>query len=147
MAELVRLFFGELKEKGDEELAKKAFHECHDYTVKRERCWNTLTEENRNQECFPEELEEKKCLALCLCPELYKKFYEYTECHLWAAAFRNKNDVRYMEARKKIDNNPAMATMCREMGHDLTSTISRYTRFRPEALEGESFLKKEGVVR
>ena len=78
MAELVRLFFGESKERGDEELAKKAFHECHDYTVKRERCWNTLTEENRNQECFPEELEEKKCLALCLCPELYKKFYEYT---------------------------------------------------------------------
>ena len=147
MAELVRLFYGEKKEKDDEELAKKAFHACHDYTVKRERCWNTLTEENRNQECFPEELEEKKCLALCLCPELYKKFYEYTECHLWAAAFRNKNDVRYMEARNKINNNPAMATMCREMGHDLTRTISRYTRFRPEALEGESFLKKEGVVR
>ena len=147
MAELVRILFGELKGKDDEELAKKAFHECHDYIVKRERCWNTLTEENRNQECFPEELEEKKCLALCLCPELYKKFYEYTECHLWAAAFRNKNDVRYMEARNKINNNPAMATMCREMGHDLTSTISRYTRFRPEALEGESFLKKEGIVR
>ena len=113
MAELVRLFFGELKEKGDEELAKKAFRECQDYTAKRDRCWNTLAEENRNQDCFQEELAEKKCLALCLCPELYKKFYEYTECHLWAAAFRNKDDVRYIEARNKINNNPDMATMCR----------------------------------
>ena len=125
-----------------EKRAEKAYSECSKYIENREQCWNKFENRSQNDNCFDEELAEKKCLASHLCPELYKKFYEYSECHLWAAAFRKRHDNRYMEARKRIDNDRAMSNMCRELGHELSKELSNYSKYRPEAFEGQSFLKK-----
>ena len=123
-------------------LAQKAYSECSKYIEIREKCWNKFEDGDKNENCFDEELAEKKCLASNLCPDLYKRFYEYSECHLWAAAFRKRNDNRYIEARERIDNDRAMSNMCRDLSHELSKELSHYSQYRPEALEGQSFLKK-----
>ena len=146
MDKLTKIVFGNTKN-NEEMVASNAYFECKDYIVRRQNCWNQSSESKNTDSCFEEELAEKKCLSSRLCPDLYKKFYEYTECHLWAGAFRNKNDQRYVEARARIESDRALVNMCRDMGHDLTKEISKYSRYRPEASAGESFLKKEGLSR
>ena len=142
--------FKKKKKKSEAEIAsnfQKAYHECQDLAVSRQNCWNASLEGKHTEDCLVEELAEKKCLTSQLCPTLYRNFYEYTECHLWAEAFAHKNDTRYVEARAKISNDRAMSYMCREIVQDLSKEMSKYSRYRLEALEGESFLKKEGLVR
>ena len=129
------------KEDDKERLANDAYSECSAYSASISQCRKNM-KESHNVDCFEEELAEKKCLASRLCPELYKKFYEYSECHLWAAAFRRKDDQRYIQARARIDNNRTMSKMCRELGHELTRELSNYSKYRPEASEGESWIKE-----
>ena len=136
--------FSENKTKRDKELSSRAYHYCQFHVKNRELCWNRALGEHQQIDCFDEELAEKKCLASQLCPDIYNKFYTYTECHLWAAAFRKKDDIRYLDARNRIDKDPAMSRMCRDMGYELSNKMSQYSKYREEALEGESYLKKEG---
>ena len=121
--------------------ANKAYAECNNYIEKREQCWNNSQSESKNADCFEEELAEKKCLASHLCPELYKKFYEYSECHLWAAAFRKKNNDMYIEARSRINSDPALSKMCRELGLELSKDLSNYSQYRTEASEGNTYIE------
>jgi hypothetical protein len=146
MEHLTKIFSGN-KKKQEEELSSEAYYHCQDHIRNRQLCWNKTLDEKNKSDCFDEELAEKKCLASRVCPELYKKFYEYTECHLWAAAFRKAEDNKYIEARDRINKDPAMSNMCRNMGYELSNEISKYSRYREEALEGESYLNKEGLLR
>ena len=124
-----------------------AYDKCQDLVMKRKNCWNGSLEGKQTEDCLVEELAEKKCLASTLCPNLYKNFYEYTECHLWAEAFAHKDEKQYIEGRARINNDRAMVYMCREIVQDLAKEMSKYSKYRLESLEGELFLKKEGFVR
>ena len=138
-------FFTSHDKSEEEKRANKAYSECNRYIVIRERCWDNSENKSSKADCFEEELAEKKCLASHLCPNLYKKFYEYSECHLWAAAGRKINDNRYIEARARVNSDRAMANMCRELGLELVKELSNYSQYRPEASEGKSFLKSNLV--
>ena len=87
---------------------EKAYIECKDFVMNRQNCWSNSPEGKHTEECFIEELAEKKCLAACLCPAQFKTFYQYTECHLWAESFAHTNDPSYTEARERINKDRAL---------------------------------------
>lgn len=123
---------------------QKAFTECEDVVISREKCWNNSPEGKHTESCFVEELAEKKCLSYHLCPIQFRNFYEYTDCHLWAEAFAHKDDEQYVKARARISSDRAMTNMCREIVQDLSKEMSKYTEHKTEALKG---LKKESLSR
>ena len=136
--------FEEMKKKKDEKTsAQNAYIECKELVIQRQDCWNRFPEGKHTEECFVEELAEKRCLTSQLCPSLYRKFYEYTECHLWAEAFAHKNDEQYKEARARISSDRTMAYMCRGIVQDLSKAMSKYSKYRSEILESSPFLDKK----
>ena len=124
-------------------VVKNAYIECKDLVFKRQDCWNNSTEGKHTEECFVEELAEKRCLTSHLCPDLYRKFYEYTDCHLWAEAFAHKNEEQYIDARAKISRDRVMSSMCRGIVQDLSKAMSKYSKYRSEILEDSPFLEKK----
>ena len=132
-----------MKKKENKKAAtQNAYNECKEYVIKRENCWNNSPDGKHTEDCFIEELAEKKCLSSHLCPIMYRKFYEYTDCHLWAEAFAHKNDERYWDARERINRDRTMQYMCREIVQDLSKEMSKYSKYRAEVLESSTFLKK-----
>ena len=133
-----------MKKKSDNKtLAQNAYIECKDLVLKRQDCWNRSPEGKHTEECFVEELSEKRCLTSQLCPNLYRKFYEYTECHLWAEAFAHRNEEQYIEARARISSDRVMSNMCRGIVQDLGKAMSKYSKYRSEILEDSPFSDKK----
>ena len=93
--------------------------------MNRQNCWSNSPEGKHTEECFIEELAEKKCLAARLCPAQFKTFYQYTECHLWAESFAHTNDPSYTEARERINKDHALKNMCRGIVLDLSKEMSK----------------------
>ena len=125
---------------------ENAYIECKDFVMNRQTCWSNSPEGKHTEECFIEELAEKKCLAARLCPAQFKTFYQYTECHLWAESFAHENDPSYTEARERINNDRALKNMCRGIVQDLSKEMSKYSKYREEILENEPFAKQEELL-
>ena len=130
------------KKKNDKVATQNAYNDYKEYVVKRQNCWNSSPDGKHTEECYVEELAEKRCLSSHLCPIMYRKFYEYTDCHLWAEAFAHKNDEQYSKARTRISGDRTMMYMCREIVQDLSKEMSKYSKYREEVLNSASFLKK-----
>ena len=127
------------KEKIRKLATEKAYNECKNFVMIRQNCWDMSPDGKHTEDCFIEELAEKRCLSSHLCPSLYRKFYEYTDCHLWAEFFAHKNDERYLKARERINSDRIMKYMCREIVQDLSKEMSKFSKYRDEVLESASF--------
>ena len=131
------------KKTDNKTLAQNAYIECKDLVVKRQDCWDNSPDGKHTEDCFVEELAEKRCLTSHLCPSIYRKFYEYTECHLWAEAFAHKDEEKYKEARARISSDRTMAYMCRGIVQDLSKAMAKYSGYRDEIVTSSAFLDKK----
>ena len=128
----------ETRQQNEYEHAKKS---CTNFALTRKKCWKSSVSGNKNtEECFIEELEEKRCMSECLCNDVYKNFYERSSCHLWAEAFAHKNSSKYINARDQINKNKDLKAACKKLTHQMSACMSMYMKYSNEGTEGQTFL-------
>ena len=108
---------------------------CTEAIQAREQCWD-VHGGKETENCFIEELEEKRCMAFICCPQEAKVFYgtpsgikDKAPCSMWAEFFAFQNDARHKAAREAITARPAQQTRCRELTMDLAKCMSTYRQF------------------
>ena len=114
---------------------------CREEIRVRRECYDNHGKGMNTEECYKEELNEKRCLAFHLCPLEAKRFYGTPgkgvegkgDCSLWAEyfAFKDSEDERnaviHTQTRERISNNEGESKKCRKQLMDLSFCLSHYS--------------------
>ena len=142
MDTLKRLF--QSKEEKHRREFENACKQCSALVKQREFCWSkSLVGSKETDECFTEELQEKKCMSQFLCNSIHKNFYEISSCHLWAEYFAHKNDNVYINGKHEIDDNPELREVCTKLTHQMSKCMSVYMKYSHLAADGERYVNHE----
>ena len=128
---------------------------CREEIRVRRECYDSHGKGINTEECYEEELNEKRCLAFHLCPLEAKRFYGTPgrgaegkgECSLWAEyfAFGTSEDklsaTIHSEARDQISNNEEKSKKCRKQLMDLSFCLSHYSEML-QKIESREKLKQ-----
>ena len=107
--------------------------QCGSAVAARESCW----EQNGGRDtenCFEEELNEKRCLSFVCCPREAKSFYTTPsgtkgECSLWAEYFAFPDDIRHRLTRDTVNQSPKKQQDCREITMNLAKCMAKYRQY------------------
>jgi len=124
--------------------AVSARRACRQEIQERVDCYKHQKDGKNTEECFREELTEKRCLSFYCCPRQAKKFYgspagseEKALCSLWAEAFAftvndGKNSADdifwHSEGREFVNQDVEDRKKCRTVLMDLTKCMSAYSK-------------------
>ena len=121
-------------------IVQSANANCKELIVKRIACWDFHGSKD-TENCFVEELEEKRCLAFQLCPSNAASYYGSmtsigkAQCALWAEAFAyqvmdgaitSDQVSRHQTARESVTKSPELQKKCRKITMDLAKCLSGY---------------------
>ena len=135
-----------LFQSSDKQEYETARKKCITYVEKRRDCWKESVSGNKNTEqCFVEELAEKKCMSECLCKDIYLNFYVRSSCHLWAESFAHKDIPKYRNAKEQINKNKEIKEVCKALTLQLSHCISKYMKYSDEGAEGHNFVKNRST--
>ena len=108
---------------------------CEEAVTARENCW-VRHGGKETENCFEEELLEKRCLSFVLCPSEARKFYgtpigtkDKAACSLWAEYFAFPDDIRHRISREKVNQSPQKQQACREITMELAKCMSKYRQY------------------
>lgn len=104
-------------------LAQIASTRCKDSILLRTLCWEA-NGGKETEECFKEELTEKRCLAFVCCPQQAQSYYSAGNCALWAEAFAFP-DAEHHAAQESVNTGPPrLKAQCREAVMALAKCMS-----------------------
>ena len=107
----------------------RAQAKCQELVAAREKCWrDSAAQTKETDECYQEELLEKRCLAQCLCSKAAAAFYQKTDCHLYSEHFAFQDDQAYQAGREKILADPVRLNFCRQVTMNLAKCMAKYNR-------------------
>ena len=116
-----------------------ALESCQEKIDRRKFCYANSNKDRGGEECFIEELEEKKCLASHLCLREADAFYGGI-CSKWAESFAFAKDNKvslpvqreYKEARELVMADKRKIAGCRLISMNLAKCLAQYSPFERE---------------
>ena len=129
---------------------------CREEIKARRKCYDRWGKGINTEECYEEELNEKRCLSFHLCPIEAKRFYRIPgkgsegkgECSLWAECFAfkagddTKSATAHMQTRDQISIDEEKTKRCRKQLMDLSICLSHYSEML-QKIENREGIKRD----